>query len=167
MVKLNIANYSEGSLVESRTVLPAEMNLSEYEEFAAPVELVFNINKIGSEIYVRAQISAIAKLVCDRCLEDYEWPLQEAIDIVCTTDPGLAKNDEDDVYFITDAMKEVDITESIRQSLIIALPQKKLCQNNCKGLCPQCGTNLNLASCQCKTEKTDSRWDALNKIKFN
>jgi len=167
MVKLNIANYSEGSLVESRTVLPTEMNLSEYEEFDTPVRLVFNINKIGSEIYVRAEISATAKLVCDRCLEDYMWPLQETINIVCTADPGLAKNDEDDVYFITDAMKEVDITESIRQSLIIALPQKKLCQNNCKGLCSHCGINFNLATCQCKTEKTDPRWDELNKIKFN
>ncbi len=167
MVKLNIANYSEGSLVETASVSPAEVNLSEYEEFRSPVGLIFNINKIGSEIYIRAEISTIASLVCDRCLEGYEWPLQDKIDILCTTDPGLVKNDQDDVYLITAASKEVDITESIRQSLIIALPQKKLCQKKCKGLCPSCGINLNLEVCQCKNEKIDPRWDALNKIKFN
>lgn len=167
MVKLNIVNYSEGSIVESSSVAPAEVELSEYEEFCNPVELVFNINRIGSEIYIRAEISTKAELVCDRCLEIYQWPLKEAIDILCTTDAHLAANDQDDVYFITDASKEVDITESIRQSLIIAIPEKKLCQKKCKGLCSHCGINLNLETCQCKEEKTDPRWDALNKIKFN
>jgi uncharacterized protein len=167
VVKLNVANYSEGSTVESSVVMPAEVGLADYEEFCNPIEIVLNINKIGSEIYIRAVVSTTAKLFCDRCLDEYEWPVKETIDIICTTDTGLAKNDQDDVYFMTKATKEIDITESIRQLLIICLPERKLCKKNCKGMCSQCGTNLNLETCQCTNEKIDPRWEALNKLKFN
>ena len=166
MVKLNISTYSEGLSTEKRTVQPSEIDLSD-QEFYHPIDILFNINKIGSEVFLTAQIKTFAALECDRCLSDFKYELDETVNIVCTTDSNLVNNDEDDIYFISDTTHEINITASIRDAIILNIPPKKLCIEKCKGLCPRCGINLNEKTCNCKSEKIDPRWEALKKIKFN
>ncbi|MBN2412196.1 DUF177 domain-containing protein [candidate division KSB1 bacterium] len=166
MLKLNISSFSEGLSSEKRTVLPSEIDLDE-QEFYHPINLVFNINKIGSEVFLKVQLDTSVALVCDRCLADYKYKLNETVSIVCTTDNSLVTKDEDGIYFISETTNEINITDSIRDALILNIPQKKLCSEKCKGLCAQCGVNLNDETCNCKSEKIDPRWEALKKIKFN
>ena len=59
----------------------------------------------------------------------------------------------------------IDLGEDVRQTLILAVPLKLLCRPECKGLCPQCGTNLNNETCSCTTVEADPRWDALRALK--
>ena len=166
MIKLNISSYSEGLTKEKRTIQPSEIDLSE-PEFYHPIDLLFNINKIGSEVFLKAQINTPVVLLCDRCLSEYKYELDEKINIVCTTDNNLINDDEDDIYFISETTHEIDITDSIRDAILLNIPQKKLCAETCKGLCPRCGINFNEKTCNCKSEKIDPRWEALKKIKFN
>ena len=166
MVKLNISGYSEGLSTEKRTIQSSDVDLND-QEFYHPIDLLFNINKIGSEVFLQARINTLVALVCDRCLAEYKYALNEIVNIVCTIDNNLITDDEDDIYFISEATHEINIADSIRDALILNIPQKKLCNEKCKGLCAQCGVNLNEKTCNCTSEKIDPRWEALKKIKFN
>ncbi len=166
VVKLNISSYSEGLSTEKRIIQSSDVDLND-QEFYHPINLLFNIHKIGSEVFLTAQINTLVALVCDRCLADYNYQLIETVNIICTTDSNLITDNEDDIYFISEATYEINITDSIRDALILNIPLKKLCIEKCKGLCAQCGVNLNEETCNCKSEKIDPRWEALKKITFN
>jgi uncharacterized protein len=60
-----------------------------------------------------------------------------------------------------------DLTEHVRSELLVQLPLKQVCRDDCKGLCSECGTNMNLDTCGCKQEALDSRWEALKEFKNN
>jgi uncharacterized protein len=65
-------------------------------------------------------------------------------------------------YYQGDGMLLEDV---LKEQILLALPAKQLCQANCKGLCPQCGKNLNLESCDCVITMPDPRWSALEDIR--
>jgi len=58
----------------------------------------------------------------------------------------------------------VDLTEEIRQCLLLELPMKPLCRTDCKGLCPQCGHNRNEGPCSCRTEEPEDPWEKLRSL---
>jgi len=58
-----------------------------------------------------------------------------------------------------------DLTDMVRQELLLALPMKPLCSEECKGLCPRCGVNLNIETCDCRVKGMDSRWEGLKDLK--
>ena len=60
---------------------------------------------------------------------------------------------------------ELELLDAIREEMVLSQPLLALCRTDCKGLCPQCGTNLNESSCQCSTEEDDPRWDTLRALK--
>ena len=96
-----------------------------------PVTVSSFITKAKDELVVQVEASCRLQLRCARCLNDFDSPLK--------TDMLLS-------YHVrpTDV---VDITEDVRQEIILACPMIPVCQPACKGLCPACGQNLNLASC--------------------
>jgi uncharacterized protein len=73
--------------------------------------------------------------------------------------------DEDEIFPI-DAYHEVDLTEAVRQNVLLALPMVTICREDCKGLCPQCGHDLNLGPCECKPE-VDARLSVLEQLLQN
>ena len=73
--------------------------------------------------------------------------------------------DEDEIFPIDDH-HQVDLTEAVRQTVLIALPMVTICQEDCKGLCSQCGKDLNQGPCDCQPE-TDVRWIALEQLLQN
>lgn len=109
-----------------------------------------------------------ADLDCSRCLEPYRTTLRGEIDFsIQEVSDGRELNlDElpENELIVPANVDEVDITGPIREALILALPLKPLCREDCRGLCPVCGTNRNEHECECKVEKTDSRWDGLRDL---
>jgi uncharacterized protein len=67
----------------------------------------------------------------------------------------------DDVQVIAPDTVHIDLAEDVRQMISISVPLKLLCKEDCKGLCPKCGTNLNLGQCACKNDDVDARWEGL------
>jgi uncharacterized protein len=115
---------------------------------------------------------ADVELQCGRCLEPFtahiSAPLDElfkqTFDVVSGAPlPGEAApvDDEDEVFEI-DHNHHVDLTEPVRQALLVALPMRPLHDEACKGLCPTCGANLNVTQCDCPTEEADPRFAALS-----
>jgi len=113
-------------------------------------------------VFVRGRLKTRLAVECSRCLETAEVPVQfdvEAeyfpeVDIV--TGHGLPKPD-DDLAFTIDQNHELDLSEAVRQHLILELPMHAVCRETCAGLCPRCGANLNRGACACEPEVEDER----------
>jgi uncharacterized protein len=107
---------------------------------------------------------------CDKCLgkTSGEGEGRTGVQIVKLTEEDKFKDEaelgEDDmgISYITE--DQIDLHEMVRQEVELELPVKVICKDDCKGLCPQCGENLNEGSCGCNVI-TDPRWSALNKLK--
>ncbi len=102
-------------------------------------------------------------LMCDRCLEPFEWPVHIDFDeeYVIARDPTTGhriETDEDE--FTVDGSWHLDLSEAVRQYEESALPIQSICRPDCRGLCPTCGQNLNEATCGCAVGG-DHRWSAL------
>ena len=71
---------------------------------------------------------------------------------------------EEPGFFTIDDHHILDLTEAVRQYILLATPMKPLCRKDCAGLCPTCGCNLNQVSCNCPPSPADSRWSELKKL---
>jgi uncharacterized protein len=164
VLNLNIANVGEGLKRSDVIAQPAEVDLDKTEEFHYPLHIAFNIEKIGRNIFINSDIRTKADFLCDRCGELFNKEMVESVRLIYTYDEHMADREDDDVYVISESTTTIDVSDPIRQTLLIAVPQKKLCQNNCKGLCDKCGANLNVESCDCHTDSMDPRWEALRNL---
>ena len=155
-----------------RTFRAADFAASAVEDEAykvvAPVHLVMDVHKDGEAYRASGRVSTTLELECGRCLEPFTVPVDSAFELRYVPEPvahvdGEAEREvaEDDLatsYYKEDA---IDLGELMHEQFVLALPMKPLCSEACKGLCAQCGTNLNLATCDCRATWTDSRLAAL------
>jgi uncharacterized protein len=163
--KLPIAFVAEGHTQVVKTAEPVDIDLDGSPEFHEPVQLTFDIQKVGREFFIKVRMQTTVDMICDRCAEPFTWNVDELFDLVFTHDRGLIEEEDEDIYLIQESTLEVDITGSIRQTLLLALPFKRLCHMECKGLCSKCGANLNEETCSCAVNVIDPRWEALKKLK--
>ena len=105
----------------------------------------------GNALLVTGQLRTPATLRCSRCLRVFDLPLRV-----------------DQFVFHQELHGEdfVDLTAHMREDIILELPQRALCAEGCKGLCPHCGKDLNKGSCRCKPSEGDLRWHALDNLKL-
>ncbi|MBC7236051.1 MAG: DUF177 domain-containing protein [Chloroflexi bacterium] len=131
-------------------------------------ELLFVRTPRGILVTGKAHVSV--NQMCRRCLEltrvEIEFEIEEefipSIDI--ETGASLPITDEDEPELIIDEHHMLDMTEVLRQYVIVASMSPSLCRPDCKGLCPICGQNLNLASCQCRRDEIDPRLSILAQL---
>ena len=112
-------------------------------------------------IVINASIKTKLKLNCSRCLDAFIYPIDIDIEERFTT--NSESEDEEAVVVIDDVL---DITELVETSIISTLPIKRVCKDDCKGLCQECGCNLNVHTCDCNKEDVDIRFEVLRGL-FN
>ena len=121
-------------------------------------------------IWVTGQLNATIVCSCCRCLRDYFLAAHLQIDDVyypvtaVSTGTPLNLPSEADPSFIIDDHHILDISESVRQSIILATPMKPLCQKECAGICSECGINRNEAACVCQDQEINPIWAPLLKL---
>jgi uncharacterized protein len=135
-------------------------------KFPDPIEVELNAIKSGDEIIFQGNVTTMIEAECARCLELFEKPVEarmqfvvQFLDVDTPEDTG-----DDDFVVLPKSMEDYDISERVREVILLELPYKPLCELNCKGLCPMCGENLNERDCGCTQDKTDERWDALREL---
>jgi uncharacterized protein len=137
----------------------------------SPVDLSFDVDRQENGRYrVAGRVKGALELACSRCLDAFSHPVDAEFDLryVPRTEnvgDGETEVEEDDLStaFYTD--DQIDLGQIVTEQFQLALPMKPLCRDECKGLCPQCGTNLNNGSCACNTKWSDSRFEALRQLK--
>jgi uncharacterized protein len=111
----------------------------------------------GRGIMVNGEMNCEVDLTCSRCLTWYKQRLDFALEdeFVSTVDvsTGLPVELPDDAedFYLLDHKHTLDVNEPVRQSVLVAIPMRPLCDDRCAGLCMQCGKNLNEGSCRCKS----------------
>lgn len=149
---------------------PADIDLDDGMQLAENAAFKGEISRDGTRTRVKGNIATVVSTECSRCLEpvakdidlEFEAVFVDAADEP-TEDEIEVTVDELDESLITD--DHIDMTEVVREQLILAMIEKVLCQEDCKGLCPQCGGNRNLIDCKCEENVIDPRWAALKNLK--
>jgi uncharacterized protein len=112
-------------------------------------------------VIAQGNISGNVLLECSRCLEEFKYRINNNFTVIFKEKKSLKKDDiETDVLPYENNI--IDLFEFIRQTIIIEIPMKPLCKNNCAGLCPVCGKNLNRESCNCHVENIFNPFKDIN-----
>jgi uncharacterized protein len=132
----------------------------------APVHLVMDVHKDRDTYRVTGRVETQLELECGRCLEPFTVPVDSTFElryVPAATNAGEAEREveEDDLTTAFYRDEKLDLGELTHEQFVLALPMKPLCSERCKGLCAQCGTNLNTATCDCSPAWTDPRLAAL------
>lgn len=133
----------------------------------SPVRVSGSVTNVGKGFLVKARLRCECELECTRCLVPFRYALEPELEEMYYPErlKGSKPEGEDVAnWFSGDVL---DLTDAIRENLQLALPMKLLCREDCKGLCPTCGRNLNEGPCACKREDVDPRWAPLEALFLN
>jgi len=133
-------------------------------ELAGPVLINLKLTNAGSRILVQGMSVFDIFLPCSRCGEIFNYVAHIGISEEFLPSNSLEIDDINEVFVYKD--DEIDLEEMIRQNIVSSLPMQPICMEECRGLCPQCGENLNLSCCRCNRDEIDPRWAHLANLKF-
>lgn len=119
----------------------------------------------SGEIVVRGTLKGTLAQECRRCLDPVETRLDEEVTLVFAPPEEMGGDESGEMRVLPAGEREVDLSEPVREEVILAAPPYVLCDPGCKGLCPRCGTDLNETTCECAVDEPDPRWDALRSLK--
>ncbi len=132
-------------------------------ELADDVRVNVSIYHSRGSYMCSADVQSRFKLTCDRCLGDYLSDVNEHLDLIFTKEEDDEK--DDNIVLLSQQDIDIDLLPYVRETLILSIPFKKLCSEDCKGLCITCGADLNHEACTCKNEEPDPRWEKLKEFK--
>lgn len=136
----------------------------------APVHLAFDLYKDKEKFRLVGTVRTELELPCSRCLEPFRLRVDQPFDLrylpqseaSAEAETEVGEDDLETSFYRED---QIDLNDLLREQFYLALPMKPLCDDDCKGLCAQCGTNLNTASCECAPAWEDPRLAALKQFK--
>lgn len=169
MLNLSLAAVNRGE-VRVRGEIPPDDPLWDGAGVALrePLRVDLGARSVGEGVFVRGTIRASLALECRRCLKSVPHLLEETVDLLYEP---LGADEADDlggeVYPLPERGDELDLGPALREQLLLRVPRFAVCSEACRGLCPQCGIDLNEASCACVPEPGADPWDALRKVKFD
>jgi uncharacterized protein len=135
------------------------------DSFTGSVKTKIKLDKSIHQIIISAESEAIQKFVCDRCSCDSESEIRCSFQLVYIFSSRTQESEDANVKYITPDVDKIDFSVDLKEYLLISLPMKNLCSEECKGLCPICGNNLNMKECNCKMEIFNDIWEPLKKLK--
>lgn len=120
-------------------------------------------------VLLALQASTRLTVACSRCLEpvvvpvtlDFEEQYLQTVDVITG---NQLDTDREDPALLIDGHHDMHLADLVREYLLLALPMHALCRDDCRGLCPRCGHNLNSGPCSCGDEAVDDRWAALKAL---
>lgn len=149
-----------------------ELSLDEESaRLAADATVSGRATRKGAVVKVRGKLSAGVEVYCDRCAAAVTIPLEVEFDtsfVPAESERGATENVElqhDDLDYSIYEGDTLNLDELAREQILLALPTRSLCREECKGLCPACGANLNAGGCTCAETEIDPRWGALAALK--
>jgi uncharacterized protein len=166
-MQLDLTRYRQPLNRFARTFKPEEVaDEGDAYLIVALVDLAFEIHKDKDKFRLVGTVATELELLCSRCLEPFRLSIAAPFDqrylpaSEASTDVEREVDDEDleTGYYRND---EIDLKDLLREQFYLALPMKPLCREDCRGLCPQCGTNLNTSTCDCAPVWEDPRLAAL------
>jgi uncharacterized protein len=165
-MKVNVSGIPEEGL-QQEADLPIIIDNKTKPDIAHVFIKVF---RFGKRVLVDGSVKISVALKCGRCLKEALLPLDIAFkeeyipaeDIIGESEQELSDRDLDLGFYSND---ELDIKEIVKEQVLLSVPMKPLCRDDCRGLCPVCGKDLNEGACKCRKEEIDPRLAPLAKFK--
>lgn len=141
--------------------------------FRGPIEVAGTLINTGDCLMFTGTASGVVELLCDRCMESFESKVKgdvKSMFVDASRTPlqstGAARRDDraDDFEIRQFEGDEIDLTDDVRETILLALPTKRLCSLECKGICPMCGANRNASDCSCQSDSGDPRLAELSRL---
>jgi len=135
-----------------------------------PVNVVLNLNRRPDHIRITGKIVGVLEVSCHRCLRSFPLPLNEQVDIYLVPDERIPEGEEKELepgellYEFFDG-EVIEVDRLVAENIFLALPVKVLCSEDCRGICPKCGANLNEEPCRCRADSRESPFTKLKLIK--
>ena len=159
-------------------ILPiiAEMIKSRECEFREPLTISVKAFKVRELYQVEGYFQTRIRIECSRCLKDFDTPLASDFALTYTKEvPGLMDVlDEKEIELKLGEIgllhfrgEEINLQQGIQEQVVMAFPLQPLCDENCKGLCPNCGSDLNQGDCGCKREPSTNKFAVLKDLKLD
>jgi uncharacterized protein len=125
---------------------------------AGPLEVRLAVRPAGTDVVARGSVEGVVEGSCRRCLETARALVHEPLSLVYRRDAGT---DDPDAYPLPERGAALDLWPAIREQWLLAAPAFLECREECRGLCPRCGADLNENDCGCVAETADERWGPL------
>ena len=148
-------------------------SLSEIDfDFESPLQSEAKIRRVEQSVLIKGEVQAILKLRCARCLKEFSYPLASSFDLTLhplkgtgfTEETELSANELESNFF---EGGELHLSEIACEQIFLEIPIQPLCQEACKGLCPHCGMDLNLSTCDCMKKEFEAGFNVLQKLKLH
>lgn len=125
------------------------------------------MDKSPHQIVLNCEAIVNYKLLCDRCNSESDTKLKSTFLLSYLFTKGLEESDDYNLKYLSPEEDKINISKDVFEYTELAIPMKNLCSEDCRGLCPVCGQNLNQISCDCHIEKNLDIWEPLKKMKSN
>jgi uncharacterized protein len=164
MLRIDLTAVREGPVETAAEIAPDDpLVVGAGVALASPLVVSGRLSTAGEgRYYWQARLKAVVHAECRRCLAPVRVPLSQSLGLVFVAEdePG----EDADAYVVPRRATVLDLSEAVREELILAVPQFVECRDDCRGLCPRCGADLNAGPCGCQPE-VDPRWAALTKLR--
>ncbi|MFH1569741.1 MAG: DUF177 domain-containing protein [Gemmatimonadota bacterium] len=138
--------------------------------FPAPVAVSLKVVRGLQTFSLDGTVRWVVAGECCRCLAPVQQPMETRLRLLvqrreASREELEAYEDQDEVEIVDPGARQVDLAERLRDAIALELPMRIYCRDECKGLCPSCGQDLNAGACECAVESTDPRWEALARFR--
>jgi uncharacterized protein len=146
-----------------------QIDLADEGKVTGTAHLEGELYRTNERAHLRGTITADVELDCTRCLASVGRHVSipfEDVFVDATDEPKVKDLELDETDLDVDLIEgnEIDLTDVVREQILLDLPEQVLCKEDCKGLCPQCGADRNLIDCSCEEKTIDPRWAALKDL---
>ncbi len=162
---INVHSLNDGVHIFEFDLDSSELDMEEQDFSIKEISLRSTVNKGEKTVYITTTTRTQVNFVCDSCLVDFVGVLEDEFSIFYTTDKETVKYDDEQAVQLLKPGNPIDLTNGLKENLLLAIPMKIVCSKDCKGLCLICGINLNEAKCNCKKTAVDPRWAGLEKLR--
>ena len=170
-MRLELENLAkDGSF--AHVYAPDELLLDEQDlGLVEPARVEGRVRRKAEEVQVSGSLTTTVETPCARCLKPVLLPIKaEFSERVVTAVSWRAEEQHElaseDLNLSVFDGETIDLDELVREEIELATPVQAFCREDCKGLCPVCGVDWNLTSCECGTQEIDSRWEQLKDLRF-
>ena len=168
MLKVDLGRLGREGSVVLETQVSAEDDFWKDSgiKWAGPVDFRLRTLFAGTgEVVVRGSVQGPLQEECRRCTRPVDNTLEEEVTLVYVSADTEAESEEAGAYLFEPIAGELDLSNAVREEIILAINPYVVCDPKCSGLCPRCGVDLNQTVCDCGEVESDPRWEALRALK--
>jgi len=169
-MRIELENLEGGKGDFAHVYQPDDLNpVDERVSLIQPATVSGKVRLTGNEVIVNGHVETRAEVECDRCLQPVETDVNSDFALEYIPDSeyelgGVAELTEAEMSVSVFDGKAVDVDEIVKEQILLAVPTRMLCREDCKGICPECGADRNKGDCNCTTNDIDPRWAALKDL---